>query len=123
MKDRTRWHAFVDRIARTPRLEEPAFRALVAELRGEPDPSVRRACAVHLARLDREVASDDQLRELATLFAAGRDHKVPRFIAAALLVRRVRRGEPGAADEAARSPLAWVRDAARAAISAPRPAR
>jgi hypothetical protein len=61
MKDRARWHAFVDRIARTPRLDDAAF--------------------------------------------------------AALLVRRVRRGEPGAAEEAAHSPLAFVR------ASAPRSAR
>jgi len=116
MKDRSRWYAFVERIASTPALDAAAFRALAAEIRAEPDPSVRRAYVIHLARLEREVASDEQLRELATLFAGGRDHKVPRYIEAALLVRRVRRGEPGAREEALRSRLAFVR------ASVPRPA-
>ena len=92
MKDRSRWYAYLERIAHTPALDDTAFRALVVEIQGEPDPSVRRAMAVHLARIDREVASDDQLRELATLFSGGRDRKVPLYIARALRTRRARRG-------------------------------
>lgn len=105
MKDRSRWYAYVARIATAPALDDADFRALAAEIRGEPDPSMRRAMVIHLARLDREVASDDQLRTLATMFTG----KVPRYIDGALLVRRVRRGEPGALDEAAQSDLAFVR--------------
>ena len=92
MKDRSRWYAYLARIDATTALDDAAFRALVAEIRAEPDASVRRAMAVHLARLEREVASDDQLRELATLFHGGRDRKVPIYIARALQQRRARRG-------------------------------
>ncbi len=92
MKDRSRWYAYVERIDHTSALDDAAFRALVAEIRAEPDASVRRAMAVHLARIDREVASDEQLRELATLFSGGRDRKVPLYIARALRARRARRG-------------------------------
>ncbi len=92
MKDRSRWHAYVARIDATTALGDADFRALAAEIRAEPDPSVRRAMVVHLARIDREVASDDQLRELATMFSGGRDRKVPVYVERALALRRARRG-------------------------------
>ena len=91
MKDRSRWHAYVARIAVAPPLDDASFHALAAEIRAETDASVRRAMVVHLARIDREVASDAQLRELATMFTGGRDRKVPRYIERAITMRRARR--------------------------------
>ena len=87
IRARDRWLEFRAFVDASPALSEVQFRALVDRLRAEPDGWLRRSCAVHLARSEREVASDDQLRELGAVFGG----KVATFVHGILIRRRLRR--------------------------------
>ncbi len=65
MTRRRYWERFRDFVARTPPLSDAEFRELLARLDAIDDPWLRRACVVTLVRGDRDVCSDDQLREVA----------------------------------------------------------
>lgn len=65
MTRRHYWEQFRDFVAQTPPLDDAEFRGLLARLDAIEDAWLRRACVVTLVRGEREVCSDDQLREVA----------------------------------------------------------
>lgn len=101
---RARWCAFCAAVD-----AGATFADILARVRAEPVASLRRAYVVHVARLAREVVTDAELRELGALFTG----KVPAYVEAAIVVRRLRRGGPGAVADAQRSKYAFVRRAAQ----------
>ena len=68
MTRRKYWEQFRDFVERTPPLGDAEFRDLLARIVAIDDPWLRRACVVTLVRGEREVCSDDQLREIAHRF-------------------------------------------------------
>src|SRR4029077_2974964 len=94
-----RWVAFCRRLD-----ENPPFAELLALIRREPSSGLRRSFVIHLARLERELVSDAQLEQLAAMF----EGKVPAYVAGALIVRRLRRGDPTAIADALTSGQAFV---------------
>ena len=68
MTRRTYWERFRDFVDRTPPLCDAEFRDVLARLVAIDDAWLRRACIVTLVRGEREVCSDDQLREVARRF-------------------------------------------------------
>ena len=92
------------RLAELRRVEGATFAELVATIRAAPSSGMRRALVVHVARLRREVVTDAELGTLAEMFPG----KVATYLAAALIVRRLRRGDPTAIADALASSHAFV---------------
>ena len=83
MTRRERWHELRAFIDTSPPLDDDQFHAFVDRMRAEPDAWLRRSGLVHLVRSEREIASDQQLRELATIF----EGKLATFIRGTLIAR------------------------------------
>jgi hypothetical protein len=98
------WHRTRDRLDHMDVLDEFMFLDL---LNLHPSGWFGRACVIYIARQERELASDEQLRSFASRYGG----KIARFIEGILIARRVRR-DP--ADVAARRDAeafgqAWLR--------------
>ena len=65
MTRRRYWEKFRDFVAHAAPLADDEFRDLLARLDAIDDAWLRRACVVTLVRGERELCSDDQLREVA----------------------------------------------------------
>jgi hypothetical protein len=74
------WRAFREQIEQRPSLDDTELRDLLARLQAQPDRWLERACVVTLVRGERELLSDDQLRDIAAAYGG----KIAAFVATVL---------------------------------------